>query len=71
MEDRCLLMKLDIWLTYNTPSREVVPGRDTCSSPGIDPIHNYVNYAHTSCMEEFTPDQTTPLKDQVATFRVL
>ncbi|KAL5511066.1 hypothetical protein ACEPAH_4281 [Sanghuangporus vaninii] len=53
------------------PASGCPEGRDTCSSPRIDPIHNYMNYAYNSCMEEFTPDQTTPLKDQVATYRGL
>ncbi|TPX08811.1 uncharacterized protein E0L32_009751 [Thyridium curvatum] len=33
-------------------------GRDSCpSQPGLDPIHNYMDYSDDSCYEEFTPNQ--------------
>ncbi|KAL5532536.1 hypothetical protein ACEPAF_4310 [Sanghuangporus sanghuang] len=53
------------------PASGCPEGRDACSSPGVDPIHNYMDYAYNSCMEEFTPDQTTRPRDQVATYRGL
>jgi hypothetical protein len=39
-------------------------GKDTCPQPGLDPIHNYMDYSFDSCYEEFTPDQVGRMQQQ-------
>ncbi|KAJ7143301.1 metalloprotease [Mycena crocata] len=44
--------------------------RDTCSStPGVDPIHNYMDYSYDTCMDNFTPKQMERALAQWSTFR--
>jgi len=44
-------------------------GADTCPSPGLDPIHNYMDYSDDACYTEFTPDQWARMCAMVATYR--
>ena len=40
-------------------------GKDTCPrQPGLDPIHNYMDYSFDSCYEEFTSDQVGRMQQQ-------
>ncbi len=44
-------------------------GRDSCPDPGLDPIHNYMDYSYDACYTEFTPDQAQRMAEQWLAFR--
>ena len=61
-------------LVADTPS-EASPAfgcpasRDSCASPGADPIENFMDYTDDACMFEFTTDQYGRAQAQFAKYR--
>ena len=53
----------------SSPTSGCPAGRDSCSLPGLDPIHNYMDYSYDSCYTEFTSGQATRAQSMWAAYR--
>ena len=53
----------------SSPTSGCPAGRDSCPLPGLDPIHNYMDYSWDSCYTEFSGGQSTRMNDMYAAYR--
>ena len=58
----------------DTPAQKIATfgcpeGQDSCKAPGIDPIHNYMDYSFDSCYTEFTAGQAQRMRDAWLLYR--
>jgi hypothetical protein len=58
------------WGDYvdDTPAQSIATfgcpiGQDSCAEPGLDPIHNYMDYSFDSCYNQFTQGQASRMQD--------
>ncbi|KDQ07743.1 hypothetical protein BOTBODRAFT_38539 [Botryobasidium botryosum FD-172 SS1] len=52
------------------PSFGCPASKHTCTSPGMDLVHNFMDYADDDCMSEFTSGQIARMVSQISTYRL-
>jgi hypothetical protein len=61
-------------LVADTPAErsadyDCADGRDTCQAPGLDPVHNFMDYGDDFCIDHFTPGQDSRMDYQFSAYR--
>ena len=62
-------------LVDDTPAQSVAssacdPAKDSClAQPGLDPIHNFMDYSVDDCMDMFTPGQVSRMQANWLAYR--